>query len=379
MSTNVSSVVSHFPDAENGFSTTTSGSVSSGAATVGLNSVAGYTNGQPAVFVIDPTDITKKQTFTGIIDTSGVQVTSVVWTAGTNTTHALGATVVDYATATHIAMISKGLQVQHKQTGAHSAVTTDSIVNAGALTQTGATTITGALTLKSYDGWIQAVNTWTFASASTITVAGVDVTGLIQAGDRIKITQTTNKYFLVTKVAFSTDSTITVYGGTDYTVANAAITNPFYSRDRSPFGFPMSPTKWMITTTSTTDRTTSSTSYATLTDSITIPIGSWRLEFRAALEILNDAIANTRRAFVTLSSDASTETNTETTIQATYKSASAAATSAGGAVQHITTYVDLAASTTFLMMGKISAATATCQVLGGTNAITVIRAVSAYL
>lgn len=127
MSTSVANVTSHFPDAENGFSTTTSGSVSSGAATVGLNSTGGYTNGEPVVLVIDPTDATLKQTFTGIIDTGGVQVTSVVWTAGTNTSHAAGATVVDYATATHIAMISKGIKVEHKQTGKHGAVTADSL------------------------------------------------------------------------------------------------------------------------------------------------------------------------------------------------------------------------------------------------------------
>lgn len=127
MSTNVASVVSHFPDSENGFTTTLASTIASGATTVPLNSVAGYTNGQPAVFIVDPSDPTKKQTFTGIIDTSGVQVTSVVWTAGTNQTHTAGATVVDYATATHIAMISKGLQVEHKQTGAHSAITADSV------------------------------------------------------------------------------------------------------------------------------------------------------------------------------------------------------------------------------------------------------------
>lgn len=118
MSTNVSSVVSHFPDAENGFTTTTSGSVSSGATTVGLNSVAGYTNGMPVVMVIDPSN-SKKQTFTGIMDTSGSQVTSVVWTAGTNVAHDSGATVVDYATATHMAMVSKGILVEHSQSGVH--------------------------------------------------------------------------------------------------------------------------------------------------------------------------------------------------------------------------------------------------------------------
>lgn len=117
MSTNVSNVVSHFPDVENGFTTTLASTVSSGATTVPLNSVAGYTNGLPAVFVVDPTDVTKKQTFTGIVDTSGVQLTSVVWTAGTNQTHSGGATVVDYATATHIAMMSKGILVHADQDG----------------------------------------------------------------------------------------------------------------------------------------------------------------------------------------------------------------------------------------------------------------------
>ncbi len=117
MATSVSSVVQHFPEAENGFTTTTAGSVSSGATTVTLNSVAGYTNGEPVVLVIDPTDASKKQTFTGIVDTGGVQITDVVWTAGTNQTHALGATVVDYATATHISMISKGIKVHANQDG----------------------------------------------------------------------------------------------------------------------------------------------------------------------------------------------------------------------------------------------------------------------
>ena len=117
MSTSVSSVVSHFPEAENGFTTTLASTISSGAATVPLNSLAGYTNGMPVVFVVDPTDASKKQTFTGIADTSGVQVTNVVWTAGTNQTHTGGATVVDYATATHISMISKGILGHADQDG----------------------------------------------------------------------------------------------------------------------------------------------------------------------------------------------------------------------------------------------------------------------
>lgn len=134
MSTSVSGVSKHFPSAENGFTTTLSGSISSGAATVGLNSVAGYTNGEVAVFVVDPTDAAKKQTFTGTIDTGGVQVTDVVWTAGTNQAHSAGATVVDYATATHISMMTKGLLVEHAQTGLHTLTSSATITSSKVIT-----------------------------------------------------------------------------------------------------------------------------------------------------------------------------------------------------------------------------------------------------
>ncbi len=239
MSTSVASVVSHFPDAENGFTTTLASTISSGAATVPLNSVAGYTNGEPAVFIVDPSDLTKKQTFTGIIDTGGVQVTSVVWTAGTNQAHSGGATVVDYPAATHMAMVSKGIKVQHNQSGTHSSITASgTLAVTGATTLTGAATIVGALTLNSYDGWITSTDTWVYASATTFTIAGVDRTAQLPVGTKIKLTQTTAKYFYVTAVAFSTNTTITITGGTDYTLANAAITAPNYSYDTTPQGFP---------------------------------------------------------------------------------------------------------------------------------------------
>lgn len=117
MTTTVSSVTSHFPSAEDGFTTTLSSTISAGATTVGLNSVAGYANGEVAVLVVAPTVSSEKQVFTGIVDTSGIQLTGVKWTTGTNQTHAAGTTVVDYATATHISMISKGILVSHEQDG----------------------------------------------------------------------------------------------------------------------------------------------------------------------------------------------------------------------------------------------------------------------
>jgi len=91
---------------------------------------------------------------------------------------------------------------------------------------------------NSWDGWISAEETWTYASATTFTVAGVDVTAKYPKGTKLKLTQTTVKYFYVVNSAFSTDTTITITGGSDYTLANAAITNNYYSYIGTPQGFP---------------------------------------------------------------------------------------------------------------------------------------------
>lgn len=238
MATDVSAVVNHFPVAENGFTTTLASTITSGATTVPLNSVAGYANGDIAVFVVDPSDASKKQTFTGVIDTSGVQVTGVKWTAGTNQVHSGGATVVDYVTATHMSMMTKGLMNEHLQTGAHGAVTATS------LAVSGTTSLTGALTIKSYDGWINTADTWVYASATSFTISAVDRTAQFPVGTKIKLTQTTAKYFYVTSTSFSTNTTVNITGGSTYTLANAAITSPALSYDANPQGHPI----WLAST-----------------------------------------------------------------------------------------------------------------------------------
>jgi len=278
MSTSVSSVTSHFPSAENGFTTTLASTISSGAATVPLNSVAGYANGEVVVFIVDPSDLSKKQSFTGTVDTSGVQITGVVWTSGTNQTHTAGATVVDYVDAAHISMVSKGLLVGHNQDGTHKTslplttpqittsindsngneviktpatasavneitVTNAATGNAPVVSATGGDTNidlklapkgTGVLQLQGYNGWSPGSGTWTYASSTTFTVPSADAT-MMSVGTKIWLTQTTSKYFNVTGVS---GTTITVTGGSDYTLANAAITSPYFSNAATPTGFP---------------------------------------------------------------------------------------------------------------------------------------------
>jgi hypothetical protein len=90
------------------------------------------------------------------------------------------------------------------------------------------------------DGWILDLNTynWTYVSATTFIVSG-DVRTRFPVGTKIKLTQTTVKYFYVVSTSYSSpNTTITVSGGSDYTLANAAITLPYYSYVENPQGFP---------------------------------------------------------------------------------------------------------------------------------------------
>lgn len=96
-----------------------------------------------------------------------------------------------------------------------------------------ATSIEGVLD-ASKDGWFDIDEEWSYASATTITVP-TGAASRFQIGDKIRLTQTTVKYFYVVGVA---DTVLTVTGGSDYTVANAAISAVAYSRVDRPFGFP---------------------------------------------------------------------------------------------------------------------------------------------
>jgi hypothetical protein len=83
-------------------------------------------------------------------------------------------------------------------------------------------------------GWWDVTETFTYASASTITVAS-GAASRFQIGDKLRLTNSTLKYFYIIGVA---DTVLTVTGGSDYTLANTTITNVSISRVSGPFGFP---------------------------------------------------------------------------------------------------------------------------------------------
>jgi hypothetical protein len=162
------------------------------------------------------------------------------------------------------------------------------------------------------DGWIAITATGTSGTLDSPSFQisfNADMTGLIGLGYKIKITQSTTKYFIVTKIgAFSAGATIiTCYGGTDYTLVasgTTAITNPYYSPVKAPFGFPLSTEKWTVTVTDTTTRSqaspTAGTWYNLGSVSISAPIGLWR-HVTSILPTVDKATAGNLDIYVTLS------------------------------------------------------------------------------
>ncbi len=86
-------------------------------------------------------------------------------------------------------------------------------------------------------GWIEVTDSWTYASANTINVP-TDATTTYKKGIGIRLKQGGGyKYYYGTIVAATL---LTVTGGTDYTVANAAITDVAYTLSpETAVGFPV--------------------------------------------------------------------------------------------------------------------------------------------
>jgi hypothetical protein len=176
------------------------------------------------------------------------------------------------------------------------------------------------------DGWIAITATGTSGTldAPSFEISfNADMTALIGLGDRIKVTQSTTKYFIVTKVgAYSGGATIiTCYGGTDYTLvatATTAITNPYFSPVKAPFGFPLSPDKWTVETTDTADRqqnaSTINTWYNLGSVSTSVPIGVWNQYYKVMIQLMSAGVVSLQ---ITLSTANNSESNAAYTSQFT--------------------------------------------------------------
>lgn len=88
------------------------------------------------------------------------------------------------------------------------------------------------------DGWLVG-DAMTYVSAQSVTVAG-NLTTKYRKGTKIKLTNDGGTDYYVVKTATYSDpsTTITFATSTDYALANSAITNPYYSYESSPQGYP---------------------------------------------------------------------------------------------------------------------------------------------
>lgn len=240
--------------------------------------------------------------------------------------------------------------------------------------------------LRSYLGWIDANETWTYASKDDTNVTGVitvptGATARYCIGMKVKFGQgASTLYGFITAVA---TTTITVYFGTAYAFANVTITAPFYSMDRTPYGFPLDPTLWTVTFSDTVDRTqtnpTSGTWYNINADSITLPIGLWNLSYQGGIGV---GPTGTGSLTVTIYSTLSTVNNTESDADFTSFLELANTTMASGAyygmVYRLKTLPITVATPYYFNLKTTTASMANINVIGS-EAKFIIRAVCAYL
>lgn len=209
----VSSVINFFSTANEGFITTTSGSILSGAATVPLNSTSGLTNGTIFVGIIEP-GLTKEQTFTGTVDTGGAQITGVKWTRGSNADHSAGVSVVDYVTGTGHNMMTKGMLVSHNQDGTikNNAITSAAQITDGIIGDAEMATAVKPVTIQNESEFDYIVGNgcvWTADAAGSTKAASMTSGVVYIAGKRLTVAAVTSRTFTASKdvyVDFSDNS-----------------------------------------------------------------------------------------------------------------------------------------------------------------------------
>jgi len=124
----------------------------------------------------------------------------------------------------------------------NTAVSGTAVLDEDTMSSDSATKLATQQSIKAYVdakvGWFPSPDTWTYASASTFTIAGVDRTTTYTKGTRLTFTNSTVKYAVVVGSSFSTNTTVTIAVNSDYVIENAAITSPYYSHTLTPAGYP---------------------------------------------------------------------------------------------------------------------------------------------
>lgn len=229
-------------------------------------------------------------------------------------------------------------------------------------------TFSGTLAYSSVDGHVFVVTTT------------VDPTTLIQKGDRIKFTNNAVTFYgIVVAIA---SGTITIYGGTDNVVANSAITSPYYSHNKNPFGFNIDPLKWTEQTTDITNATQASpvngTWYNLGSLKLDVPIGAWHLCYKVVVST-RKSTTYTASVKSTLSTANNTESDGDFTTYYSWTQSYAQYDKTIFNNAYVDKHVLLASKTSYYLNAAAQEASQDDVSFRGDLAKTIIKAVSAYL
>jgi hypothetical protein len=174
------------------------------------------------------------------------------------------------------------------------------------------------------------------------------------------------------------DTLITVYTGTDYMFQNATISNPYYSPLKAPYGFPLSKNKWSVNITESRDVVldpAANTYYNLGSYSISVPKGSWTLDYRVLADTSKgaSAVGPQRFGLSTL-----TTVHTDFDLVSCVYHGSNVANISLRTVMIATKDIKLYAKTTYYLVA-VTESDDVAMGINGTRAATVIRAVSTLI
>lgn len=210
-------------------------------------------------------------------------------------------------------------------------------------------------------GWTSAAETWSYSAWNSTTRIGVitvptDATTKYVAGMRIKITQATGgtKYGIIHAV---TATTLTVFFPSGTTFTNEAITDPYFSSVKVPYGFDPDPTIWTLEVSLSTASTfTLSAGVWDDAEGINLTLGVGKWELSAMCGVYFYAAGNETGLAVQVALSTSTSSRSDADLE-----------QYGGYSDNTSNRKNVRNSYTFLKNISIASGTSTYYIIGKCN------------
>ncbi len=234
-------------------------------------------------------------------------------------------------------------------------------------------------------GWFAAPTGVTLAYSSAddptyVVTTSSDIRTYVQVGDRVKFTNNSTTFYGIVTAIDAT--TMTLYGGTTYDVANSAITAVYFSHMKSPVGFSTSKSLWTVETTDTSNQTQATPSASTWYNpgslSISLPIGAWEVSYQAIAQIYESSNAATLNISMALSTANNSASDADLSIQVA-RTMSAASLQIMQETMNAHKLITVAAKTPYYLNVMTTIASTEQINIKGDSRKTIIRAVCAYL